>query len=269
MKANRVEKTQLALQNSELDALVLNPGPSLVYTTGLHFHLMERPVVVIITKNQPPVIILPELEGQKLVDLPYAIQGFPYGEKPDEWQQAFDDAINRLGLKDKKIGMEPRSLRLLEYGFLQAAAPGAKFLDAGETISAMRLVKDAEEVDAMRRAVGVAQKALQNTLPLIKTGMTEKEVAGELTLQLLRHGSEPEMAFSPIVSGGLNGANPHATPGTRRLQVGDLLVIDWGGGGGWLYLRSDAHVRHRRAGTRVPQDPPDRAGGQCSWKSGW
>lgn len=58
--------------------------------------------------------------------------------------------------------------------------------------------------------------------------MAEKEVAGELTLQLLRHGSEPEMAFSPIVSGGLNGANPHATPGTRQLQGGDLLVIDWG-----------------------------------------
>ncbi|HCC78156.1 MAG: peptidase M24 [Chloroflexi bacterium GWB2_49_20] len=228
MKANRIEKPQLALQNSELDALVLNPGPSLVYTTGMHFHLMERPVVVIFTKNQPPVIVLPELEEQKLVDLPYKIQGFPYGEKPDEWQKAFDDAIRYLDLKDKNIGMEPRSLRLLEYGFLQAATPGAKFMDAGETISSMRLVKDAEEVDAMRRAVGVAQKALQNTLPLIKIGMTEKEVAGELTLQLLRHGSEPEMGFSPIVSGGLNGANPHATPGTRELQVGDLLVIDWG-----------------------------------------
>lgn len=58
--------------------------------------------------------------------------------------------------------------------------------------------------------------------------MTEKELASELTLQLLRNGSEPEMAFSPIVSAGLNSANPHATPGSRPLQAGDLLVIDWG-----------------------------------------
>jgi Xaa-Pro dipeptidase len=92
----------------------------------------------------------------------------------------------------------------------------------------MRLLKDNEEVNAMRRAVGVAQKALQKTLPLIKIGMTEKEVASELTLQLLRNGSEPELVFSPIVSGGHNGANPHATPGERQLQAGDLLVIDWG-----------------------------------------
>ncbi len=202
MKADRIEKTQLALQNSQLDALVLIPGPSMVYTSGLHFHLMERPVVLIFTRNQTPVIVLPELEQQKLVDLPYDIQGFSYGERPDEWQHVFNNAMSHLGLNDKKIGMEPSSLRMLEYAYLQAAAPGAKFMDASDAISSMRLLKDAEEVNSMRKAVGVAQMALQKTLPLIKIGMTEKEVAGELTLQLLRNGSEPELVFSPIVSGG-------------------------------------------------------------------
>jgi Xaa-Pro dipeptidase len=228
METNRIKKIQHALKNSDLDALVLNPGPSLVYTTGLHFHLMERPIVVIFSKDHPPFIILPELEGQKLVGLPFEIKDFPYGEKPDEWGHAFSDAMSALHLNGKKIGMEPRNLRLLEFGYLQAAVPAAKFVDAGETISSLRLYKDADEVNAMRRAVITAQKALTNTLPLIKIGMTEKEIAAELTLQLLRNGSEPEIAFSPIVSGGLNAANPHATPGLRQLQVGDLLVIDWG-----------------------------------------
>jgi Xaa-Pro dipeptidase len=228
MNTNRIEKTQLALQNSQLDGLVLNPGSSLVYTTGLHFHLMERPVVIIFAKNEAPAIVLPELEIQKLVGLPYEIKAFPYGEKLDEWQRAFDNALNSLGLDGKKIGMEPRGLRMSEYTFLQTAVPNAKFVDAGDTIIAMRLYKDADEVHAMRQAVTVAQKALQNTLPLVKIGMTEKEIAAELTLQLLRNGSDPELVFSPIVSGGLNAANPHATPGDRKLQVGDLLVIDWG-----------------------------------------
>jgi len=228
MKVNRIEKTQLALKNSELDALALNPCPSLVYTTGLHFHLMERPIVVIFSKDQPPAVILPELELQKLVDLPYEIRSFSYGENPDEWNLAFKNAINNLGLNDKRIGIEPRSLRMLEFGFLQTAAPKSKFKDAGTAISCMRLIKDDHEVESIRRAVVVAQKALQCTLPLVRIGMTEKEIAAELTLQLLRNGSEPEMAFSPIVSGGLNAANPHATPGLRKLASGDLLVIDWG-----------------------------------------
>jgi Xaa-Pro dipeptidase len=83
-------------------------------------------------------------------------------------------------------------------------------------------------VEKMRRAVEIAQTALKATLPLIKIGMTEKELAAELVMQLLKQGSEPEMPFAPIVSSGPNAANPHASPSERRLQAGDLLVIDWG-----------------------------------------
>jgi Xaa-Pro dipeptidase len=58
--------------------------------------------------------------------------------------------------------------------------------------------------------------------------MTEKDLSAELVVQLLRHGSEPELPFSPIVSGGPNSANPHASPTERCLEAGDLLVVDWG-----------------------------------------
>ncbi len=80
----------------------------------------------------------------------------------------------------------------------------------------------------MRRAVKIAQDALEATLPLIKIGMTERELSSELVVQLLKHGSDPALPFSPIVSGGPNGANPHASPTDRKLQAGDLLVVDWG-----------------------------------------
>jgi Xaa-Pro dipeptidase len=58
--------------------------------------------------------------------------------------------------------------------------------------------------------------------------MSEQELSSELVLQLLRHGCQSELPFAPIVSGGPNGANPHANPGERPLQAGDLLVVDWG-----------------------------------------
>lgn len=80
----------------------------------------------------------------------------------------------------------------------------------------------------MRRAVEIAQIALERTISQIKLGLTERQIAAELTQQLLRAGSDPEFPFSPIVSGGPNSANPHASPSERPLAVGDLLVIDWG-----------------------------------------
>jgi Xaa-Pro dipeptidase len=81
----------------------------------------------------------------------------------------------------------------------------------------------------MRKAAEIAQAALEATKPVIKVGVTEREIASELVSQLLRHGSDPALPFFPIVSGGPeNSANPHATPTERALQAGDLLVIDYG-----------------------------------------
>lgn len=226
MTLPRLAKLSASLQASNLDALVLNAGPSLVYLTGLHFHLSERPVAAIFTADGEPVVILPELEMGKVEGLP--VRAFPYPENPIEWDAIFRHAVQSLGLDGKILGVEPRQMRLLEFRYVLAGAPEAGFPDASGLVSSLRIQKDAEEIAAMRRAVQVAQFALEATMPLIKDGMTEKEIAGELVIQLLRNGSQSEMPFAPIVSGGPNGANPHATPSDRKIQPGDLLVVDWG-----------------------------------------
>ena len=225
---SRFDRLNASLRKSGLDAVILNPGPTLTYLSGLHFHLMERPVVFLFAKDQDPAIVLPELELQKVGSLPYKLQVFSYPENPSEWDNAFRKAVQALGLEGKRIGVEPRQLRLLEFRHVKNSAPEAEYPDASEVLSGLRLKKDQAEVEAMRRAVKIAQDALEATIPFIKIGMTERELSSELVVQLLKHGSQPEMPFSPIVSGGPNSANPHASPTERKLQAGDLLVVDWG-----------------------------------------
>jgi len=228
MTQPRFERLNASLRTSGLDAVILNPGPTLTYLSGLHFHLMERPVVLLFAKDQDPAIVLPELELQKVSSLPYKLQVFSYPENPAEWDSAFRKAVQALGLDGKRIGVEPRQLRLLEFRHVKSGAPEADYPDASDVLSGLRLRKDKAEVDAMRRAVKIAQDALEATIPFIKVGMSEKEISSELVMQLLKHGSDSEMPFAPIVSGGPNGANPHASPSERKLQVGDMLVVDWG-----------------------------------------
>jgi Xaa-Pro dipeptidase len=118
---------------------------------------------------------------------------------------------------------------------VKTGAPESDFPDASDVLAQLRLRKDKAEVDAMRHAVKIAQDALEATIPLIKIGMTERELAGELVIQLFKHGSDPELPFSPIVSSGPNSANPHASPSDRKLQAGDMLVVDWGAAyGGYI-----------------------------------
>ncbi|MEW6030833.1 MAG: M24 family metallopeptidase [Chloroflexota bacterium] len=223
---SRFDKLAASLRTSGLDAVILNPGPTLTYLTGLRFHLMERPVVLLFVPEKNPAIVLPELEMEKVREV--AVTPFPYGEDPSGWHAAFRGAVQSLDLDDKRIGVEPRQLRLLEFQFVRNAAPEAEYPDATDALAQLRLRKDKDEVEKMRRAVKIAQDALEAAIPLIKIGMTEKELSAELVVQLLKHGSEPEMPFSPIVSGGPNAANPHASPSDRKIQRGDLLVIDWG-----------------------------------------
>ena len=228
MTRPRLDKLTASLRTSNLDAVILNPGPTLKYLTGLNFHLMERPVVLFVAPGKDPVLVLPELELPKVDLFPYKVQGIAYGENPAEWDDAFRKAAQALGLDAKRIGVEPRQLRLLEFRHVKAGAPEADFPDAGDVLAELRLRKDKAEVDAMCRAAKIAQDALEAVIPQIKVGMTEREIASGLVMQLLKRGSESEIPFAPIVSAGPNSANPHASPSDRKLQAGDLLVVDWG-----------------------------------------
>jgi Xaa-Pro dipeptidase len=228
MTLARLNNLTASLSTSHLEAVILNPGPTLTYLTGLHFHLMERPVVLFVGPGQEPVLVLPELEMLKVEQAPFKIQSISYGENPSEWDLAFRDAARILNLDGKRIGVEPRQLRLLEFGHVKGVAPESDILDASDVLSRLRMKKDKAEVDLMRRAVKIAQDALEAAIPTIKIGMTEHELSSELVIQLLKNGSDPEFPFAPIISGGPNSANPHASPSERKLQAGDMLVVDWG-----------------------------------------
>jgi Xaa-Pro dipeptidase len=228
MLPTRLAHLSTSIHTANLHALALNPGPSLVYLTGLHFHLMERPILALFTPDLAPVLVLPELEMLKAKDLPFEVTTFPYWENPAGWDQVFLAAGRSLGLQGQRIGIEPLHMRVLEFRKVKIIAGETDCPDATQVVGQLRICKEADEVAAMRRAVRVAQAALAATIPSIKIGMTEKEIAAELVVQLLRHGSESDMPFAPIVSSGPNGANPHAVPSDRSLGSGDLLVVDWG-----------------------------------------
>jgi Xaa-Pro dipeptidase len=217
-----------SMQESDLEGIALNAGPSLTYLTGLHFHLSERPVVALFSPRNSPVLVLPELEAGKLDRISYPIQEFTYGEKPESWGAVFNKALLAADLPGKKLGVEPRQMRFLELDFLDAGEQNIDLVSGEACLEEIRVRKDDSEIEAMQTAVNIAQDAIRAVVPLIKPGITERELAAELTIQLLHHGSDSQLPFSPIIASGPNSANPHAFPGDRRLQFGDMLIIDWG-----------------------------------------
>lgn len=226
----RINRLQELVGQNELQGIALNPGPDLSYYSGLGFHLMERPVLMIFPRVGSPVLILPELEEQKIENLPYQVRPFTFNEDPSTWPDVFRAALGEAGVLSGKLGVIPRRLRMLELSFLQGAAPDLELVSAQELISKMRMIKDTTEIEGMDEAARIAECGLSAILSSIKPGVTEKEVASRLVGRLLQSGSDPELPFFPIVSFGENAANPHASPGDRALKEGDLVLIDWGAG---------------------------------------
>ncbi|MFC1879797.1 aminopeptidase P family protein, partial [Chloroflexota bacterium] len=112
--------------------------------------------------------------------LPYDAQIFTYGEDPAEWPGVFRQAALAAGIDGRQVGVEPGRLRLLELGYLEGAAPEAKFISAEDSLAALRMSKEENEIAAMRQAAKIAQEALLATLPVIKPGNSERQVAAEL-----------------------------------------------------------------------------------------
>lgn len=228
MHQKRLERLLSLMEQNHFDVVALNPGNSLKYLTNLNFHLMERPTVLLINQSGKAALVHPELEKIKAEKSAIPSELFPYPENPSTWNKAFHDAFQYLKIKKEKIAVEPNRFRFLEFIFLKENAPQAQIESGAAIFDQLRIIKDCDEIEAMQTAALIAEEALLATLNQVKPGVSEKELAAELVIQLIRAGSEGEMPFEPIVASGPNSANPHSTPGDRKVEPGDILLFDWG-----------------------------------------
>lgn len=227
MNQERLDKLTDETLAYGLDGIVLMPGPNMLYLSGMHTHVSERPILLFLPADDKPAVIIPRLEAVKARQA-----GIP-DDRIFDWSDeegytgAFQQACAHLELSDYLLGVEAFHMRVLEYELLKRYAPGLTTAHAEPIMEALRLKKEAGEIAAMEKAAETAETAIQNLIPKIKVGQTEKEIAAMLIQELVNAGSQAN-PFGPIVATGPNSASPHAMPTNRPVQEGDLLIIDWG-----------------------------------------
>jgi Xaa-Pro aminopeptidase len=111
---------------------------------------------------------------------------------------------------------------------LLASAEGAlNLVRLGHAVEELRCVKDAEELDLLREACAIGDRALAALLPWLRTGRTEREISRRLEELMLDEGGDGR-AFETIVAGGPHSSIPHHQPTDRPIERGDLLKLDFG-----------------------------------------
>lgn len=128
-------------------------------------------------------------------------------------------------LKVKKLGVE-QNVSYGEYIALEQLFKGVEFVAVDEAFKEMRAVKSQREIDLIKAAQTVTEKAFDEILPFIKEGVSEIEIAARLEYIMLKNGCE--LAFDSIVAFGENGSKPHAHRSERKLCRGEFVTMDFG-----------------------------------------
>ena len=135
-----------------------------------------------------------------------------------------NDAIADFGVTT--LGYEENYLTVAEFMGYEKNL-NAKLVPYNKQISGFRGVKEEWELEHMRTAQKIADKAFAEVLPRIKVGMTELELQAELIYCLYKNGAHG-LSFDPIVVGGPNSSMPHGVAGERKIQAGDFVTMDFG-----------------------------------------
>jgi len=114
-----------------------------------------------------------------------------------------------------------------DWGERLRVISGGAVYDIEPLLNAMRLRKSADEIERVRRAIRIAEQALERSLSNVKENMAEAELAAEIDYQARKFGSE-RPAFDTAVLVGVRSALPHGRTSEARLRRGELLLIDMG-----------------------------------------
>ena len=140
----------------------------------------------------------------------------------------YADVLNVLGkIGAKNVGFEDEYVTVSSYKAISSTLDGFVLTPASEDIADKRVIKSQEEIKKIADAEALTAKALAKTLPLLKVGVTEKEISDELTYNMLSLGAE-SLAFENIVAFGANTANPHHHVTDKKLEKNDMVTFDIG-----------------------------------------
>ncbi|MCU0513237.1 MAG: Xaa-Pro peptidase family protein [Anaerolineae bacterium] len=218
-------RLQKILDTVAADAVAFVPGANMLYFTGLHLHLSERPTIALLTR-QGLFFIMPYLEMLKLEQRPdLAAQGFAWSDT-DGYAGAFQQAAALL--RGQRLAVDGMTMRVFEWlALAQAGVDVSQAVDAGQALLGIRAIKTPQEIAWLKRANEIAESALAATLARVQPGMTERQIATVLNDALNAAGSEGP-AFGTIVLTGPKSALPHGSPDERVLGADEFLLIDFG-----------------------------------------
>jgi len=220
----RIARAQQLMRRQGLSAILIEPGASLVYFTGVRWSRSERLTGAVIPAEGQIGVFTPFFEE------PSVRESLAVPADLRTWNE-HEDPLALVGrwLRERKLARGPigveETVRYFAVDGLQRALPGVRVRSAAPVVRALRMIKSPAEIALMQRAADVTIAAYRYTAPRIERGMTPAEIGAIMNGATANLGGRPEFA---LVLLGEASAYPHGTGKPQAVKDGEVVLMDCG-----------------------------------------
>lgn len=223
-RAARVARAQSLMRANGIGAVLIEPGASLVYFTGIRWHRSERLTAAVLPADGDACIVTPFFEEPSIretLDVPGEVRVWQEDEDPLRLIAGF---LKDRKLADRPIGIE-ETLRYFAVDGLQRVLPNVRLVSANPVVRGCRMIKTSAELALMQKATDITIAAYRWVHPRVEKGMTGRDIAALMSAATVKLGGEVEFNLVLI---GEAAAYPHGSRAVHRVEEGAIVLMDCG-----------------------------------------
>lgn len=220
----RIAKAQRLMREHGLGSVLIEPGASLDYFTGVQWWRSERLTAAILPVEGEPAVVTPFFEEpsvRETLAVPAEVRTWVEHEDPAKIVAGF---LRDRKVADKPIGIE-ETVRFFVFDALGPHLPSAMLDSAAPVVRGCRMIKSPAELALMQKAADVTVAAYRHTGPRIEKGMTPADIAAIMNGATRALGGDPQFALILL---GEASAYPHGTGKPQEVKEGEVVLMDCG-----------------------------------------
>lgn len=214
------------LSAEQADVAIITSTENVFYFSKFYSDPHERVLAIVIFPNHEPFLVCPKMEVESAKNAGFEQEVFGYSDTEDPWLLIKNEIKKRVHTV-RQIAIEKTHMNVDRYETICKAFPDAAFIQAEEKLNQLRLIKDEEELEKLKRACELADYAIEVGVSAIREGVSELEIVAAIEYELKKKGVE-KMSFDTTVLAGAKAASPHGSPDLTKVEKGDFVLFDLG-----------------------------------------
>jgi Xaa-Pro dipeptidase len=227
--AARVAAVRAAMQERELDALLVTSPENIFYLTGLSHQGHFAFTALVLRVEGDCLLVARAMERHTLAAQVSDCDHVPFGDDEDP-ADAVARAVHASGLGSSRIGVEKdkMSFPIRVWEGVMDRTPQVRWEDGSGIVDDVRVIKSPAEIDYIRQAAAISDRAMQSGIGVAGVGVNEREVAAEVYRSMVASGGEYP-GNVPLIRTGDRLLQEHTTWQDRTLQAGEALFMELSG----------------------------------------